>query len=95
MTTSKTAVLLTTVVVLWLGCGVLVYGLVLAHLQRGWPTLAAADAKNNQWTAATFALGGPVSLVGIGVTMAMSSPGYQGFLFRPLSEEEIADLRMR
>lgn len=65
-------------VVVWIGCGILTYGLLFGYMQRQFSTLAERDYWFDRWFSAALALTGPFGLF---VTI-MTGSFMQGFKWR-------------
>ncbi len=63
--------------VVWVMCGFLSYGMVLAYFQRRWPTLADEERDKDRRFALLCALTGPINLMVCIITYR----GY-GFMWR-------------
>lgn len=67
------------VVLLWLLLGVIAAGLAFALFQRRYPRRRSIDFRSDRWFSTVGILGGPVSMVMIGVVIM--DFGYYGWLW--------------
>ncbi len=66
-------------IIVWLACGVLAYGHMLAVFQRGYPSVAERDYKGDRITALSASIFGPIGLV----ASLLISHGHGFMYFRP------------
>ena len=52
------------IIIGWIACGVLHYGMDFAYFQRQYPTLARKDHRRDRLTAFLQSLVGPIALIG-------------------------------
>ena len=62
----------------WVACSVLAYGLMLAHFQKGWPSIARSGYYGDTAFARWMALAGPIGLF---VALMMGGTRY-GTMYR-------------
>lgn len=70
-----------TLLLLWIICGVLGYGLYFAYAQRGFPELAEEELDEDRKEAAIIALLGLLGL-GIAIGIVVSKDQYHGFKWK-------------
>jgi hypothetical protein len=64
--------------VLWLACGLAAAGMIYAHVQRRWPSVADEDRREDAEYAVAFGLFGPIALV---IIFLMTGFAKHGWLF--------------
>ena len=87
----------------WIGCGVLAYGLMMAFWQRTFPLLASEDAfyTRHRRSEVLKAVWGPCALAAVLLLFlekpwtGRDIPTYQGLLFRRIAADELAALTAR
>lgn len=76
--------MLTWIVSGWIMCGVLAFGLTLAHFENQFPQFAYKDRRGNLTLAFAILVGGPLGLIS-----ALLGGGIKyGLRFKPMSREE-------
>ncbi|HYF34275.1 MAG TPA: hypothetical protein VD994_03205 [Prosthecobacter sp.] len=71
----------------WIVCGILGYGVTFAHFQDKWPQLAYRDRREDAGFAAMVAISGPIGLF---AALLFSGFAANGLRYRPLSREASA-----
>lgn len=64
---------------LWIGCGVLAYGLTFAHFQGKYPTIAIETLPDDRRVATFMAIAGPIGLF---VALIQGEPRKYGLRFK-------------
>ena len=79
-------------VVGWVVCGVLAYGLTLADFQDRWPVLSYEHRRTDYAFAIVVGTMGPLGLVAAAIALVIGQfsghPGFYGFRLRLISYEE-------
>jgi hypothetical protein len=67
-------------IVVWIACAVLNYGICVAYCQRQYPTIAHDHAVNDRVFFAIFSINGPIALIVCGVFIGIWSKFKHGWM---------------